>query len=175
MQVSLRHWQVDDAPALSRAVQESLEHLRPWMPWAADEPRSGASRAGLIRQWERDRLGGGDEVLGIFVDGQVAGGCGLHRRIGDQGLEIGYWVHAGFIRRGVATEVVRQLCERAFADPAIARVEIHHDRANVASGAVAAKSGFIPVEENERPRQAPSHHGVERVWRLTRAAYEQRG
>ncbi len=168
MQVSLRHWVPDDAPALARAVNESLDHLRPWMPWAAGEPRSASWRAELIREWERDRLGGGDEVLGIFVDGAVAGGCGLHRRIGDDGIELGYWVHVDFVRRGVATEVVRQLCERAFAQPDVARVEIHHDRANEASGAVARRSGFTLVEENPRPRQAPADEGVERVWRLTR-------
>jgi RimJ/RimL family protein N-acetyltransferase len=174
MQVELRHWQVDDAPALARAVHESLDHLRPWMPWAADEPKPASLRAEQIREWERERLTGGDEVLGIFVDGQLAGGSGLHRRIGDDGLELGYWVHVGCTRRGVATEVVRQLCARAFADPAVDRVEIHHDRANAASGAVAAKSGFTLVEENERPRRAPNDEGVERVWRLTRADYEAR-
>ncbi len=164
MQVSLRHWTPQDAPALARAVNESLDHLRPWMPWAAGEHPS----AELIGEWERERLAGGDEVFGIFVDGAVAGGCGLHRRIGDDGIELGYWVHVDFIRRGVATEVVRQLCERAFAQPGVTRVEIHHDRANTASGAVARKCGFTLVEENERPRQAPNDEGVERVWRLTR-------
>ena len=64
---------------------------------------------------------------------------------------------------------MRQLCERAFADPAVDRVEIHHDRANAASGAVAATSGFTLVEENPRPPQAPAEEGVERVWRLTRS------
>jgi len=167
MQVSLRPWRVEDAPALARAVAESLDHLRPWMPWAAGEPRPAAWRAELIREWEA----GGDEVLGIFADGQVAGGCGLHRRIGDDGLELGYWVHAAFTRRGVATETVRQLCERAFADPSVARVEIHHDRANAASGAVAARAGFTHVSDAERPPQAPGEEGVERVWRLTRAEW----
>jgi len=171
MQVSLRRWRVEDAPALARAVEESLEHLRPWMPWAAGEPKTAAWRAELIREWEREREAGGDEVLGIFADGQVAGGCGLHRRIGDDGLELGYWVHAGFTRRGVATEAVRQMCERAFADPSVARVEIHHDRANAASGAVAARAGFRHVSDAERPPQAPGEEGVERVWRLTRAEW----
>ena len=174
MQVQLRHWREDDAAALSQAVEESLDHLLPWMPWAAGEPKSLEERRELIRTWERERVERGDEVLGIFVDGRAAGGCGLHRRIGDRGLEIGYWVHAGLLRRGVATEVVRQLCERAFARPDVERVEIHHDRANAASGGVAAKLGFTQVSDTERPRQAPGEEGVERVWRLTRAAFTSR-
>ena len=76
------------------------------------------------------------------------------------------------MRQGLATEVVRQLCERAFADPRIDRVEIHHDRANVASGGVPAKLGFELVGDTPRAPQAPGEEGVERVWRLTRAAWE---
>ena len=31
MAVELRHWRVEDADAQARAIEESLEHLRPWM------------------------------------------------------------------------------------------------------------------------------------------------
>ena len=99
---------------------------------------------------------------------------GLHRRIGPGGLELGYWVHPGFTRRGVATEAARQLCERAFAAPSTDRVEIHHDRANAGSGEVPARLGFEHVGERPRPPEAPGEEGVEWIWRLTRAAYERR-
>ena len=172
MGVELRHWREDDAAALGKAVFESLEHLRPWMPWIAAEPRSVASRAELIREWERERAGGGDEMYGIFLDGEVAGSCGLHRRIGEGGLELGYWVHARMTRKGVATAAARRLCEIAFADPSIDHVEIHHDRANAASGGVPAKLGFELVGEERRDPQAPAESGVENVWRLSRASWE---
>ena len=171
MAVELRHWREQDAAALAGAVQESLEHLLPWMAWAADEPMPVADRIDLIRRWEHERLDGGDEVFGVWLDGGAVGGCGLHRRIGEGGLEIGYWIHAAFVRRGLATEVARLLCERAFADPSIDRVEIHHDRANERSGGVPAKLGFTCVGDAERPPQAPAEEGVERVWRLTRAEW----
>jgi ribosomal-protein-serine acetyltransferase len=64
--------------------------------------------------------------------------------------------------------VARQLCERAFADPAIERVEIHHDRANAASGGVPRKLGFELVGDTRRGPLAPGEEGVERVWRLSR-------
>jgi len=100
------------------------------------------------------------------------GSCGLHYRIGSGGAEIGYWIHVDHLRRGLATEVARQLTERAFADPAIDRVEVHHDRANVASGGVPPKLGFEHVSDTPRAPNAPGEEGVERVWRLTRAAHE---
>jgi RimJ/RimL family protein N-acetyltransferase len=174
VELQLRHWREDDADALGRAVEESLDHLRPWMAWAANEPIPLPDRIALIRTWESDRLAGAGEVLGVWLGDRVAGGCGLHARIGEGGLEIGYWIHVALLRRGLATEVARQLCERAFADPAIDRVEIHHDLANAASGGVPAKLGFTHVSDTPRPPEAPAEEGVERIWRLTRRVYEGR-
>jgi hypothetical protein len=37
--LAIRPWQVNDAPALSVAIIESIDHLRPWMSWIASEPR----------------------------------------------------------------------------------------------------------------------------------------
>ncbi|MGH3264185.1 MAG: hypothetical protein ACRDNS_19565, partial [Trebonia sp.] len=52
----LRRWLKDDAAILEAAVMESIEHLRPWMPWAADEPLSAVKRRALIAEWEGDWL-----------------------------------------------------------------------------------------------------------------------
>jgi RimJ/RimL family protein N-acetyltransferase len=141
VELILRPWNDDDAPALGRAIAESLEHLRLWMPWAADEPRTEEER----RAWIREGTSRDDELLGMWLGGEVVGGCGLHRRIGDDGLELGYWVHAAHLRKGIATEAVRQMTAMAFARPGIERVEIHHHPDNVASGRVAAAAGFMLV------------------------------
>ena len=66
---------------------------------------------------------------------RVVGGSGLHRRIGPDGLEIGSWVRRDFVRRGIASSAAAWLTDLAFARPDIDRVEIHRDRANVASDA----------------------------------------
>ena len=143
MELELRRWTEDDAPALSAAIEASLDHLRPWMPWAADEPRTLEER----RAWIREANAGSDLVLGILLDGEVVGGTGLHHRIGPAGREIGYWVHAGYVRRGIATETVRRVRDLAFADPEVEVVEIHHQPANVASARVARAAGFELVSE----------------------------
>src|SRR6185312_15596398 len=132
----LRRWVPEDAEGLGRAVAESVEHLRPWMAWIAHEPMALDSRREMIAEWEHDWSEGGDVVMGVFVDdGRVAGRCGLHRRIAAGGLEIGYWIHPAFLRRGLATRVARMLTDAAFV-PGITRVEIHHDKANQASAGV---------------------------------------
>jgi RimJ/RimL family protein N-acetyltransferase len=171
MAVELRHWRVEDAPIQARAIEESLEHLRPWMPWIADEPKPLAAREAMLREWEAERLAGSNEYIAVWLDGELAGSSGLHRRIGPGGVEIGYWIHPRYLRRGLATEVARQLTDRAFADPSVDRVEIHHDRANAASGGVPAKLGYELVSDTPRQPEAPGEEGVERIWRLSRAAW----
>lgn len=175
MAVELRHLQEEDAEAFDAAVHESIGELRPWMPWAAEEPRSVADRLDLIRTWERERAEGGDLSFGIFAGGAVAGACGLHRRIGPGGLEIGYWVRTPDTGRGIATEAAGRLCELAFADDEVDHVEIHHDRANAASGRIPAKLGFSRIAERSDTAEAPGEEGVEVVWRLTRVNWESRG
>jgi ribosomal-protein-serine acetyltransferase len=157
----LRRWRVEDAELLGRAVAESVEHLRPWMPWAAEEPLTIAARRQLIASWERDWEGGGDVVLGVFSAAEVAGGTGLHRRRGPGALEIGYWLHPAFVGRGIATATARLLTSTALALPGIDRVEIWHEIANHRSGAVPRRLGFELVGEVDG----------DRVWRTTREAW----
>lgn len=169
----VRAWEEDDAEALESAVAASRDHLRPWMPWA-DIPLSVPQRVAQIRRWEEDRLGGGDVILGILLDGAIAGGTGLHRRLGPHGLEIGYWVHAAFTRRRVATRASALLTDTALALPDVGYVEIHHDRANIASEGIPRTLGFARLGEVRRAPEAPGEEGVEVRWRMTREAWAER-
>jgi ribosomal-protein-serine acetyltransferase len=89
----LRRWQLADAEILSVAVAQSADHLQPWMGWVSQEPMSLAQRRLWLAAREREWATGGDVLLGVFLSGEVAGGCGLHRRVAPDGLEIGYWIH----------------------------------------------------------------------------------
>jgi ribosomal-protein-serine acetyltransferase len=169
--ILLRRWVLDDAEALSRAVAESGDHLRPWMPWMAHEPSTSEQRRTRLVEWDRAWRSGGDVVLGIFVDGEVAGGCGLHRRLGPAGLEIGYWVHPSYVGHGVATAVARLLTDAAFSVPGITHVEIHADKANAASSAIARRLGFRFLGESPDERTAPAELGIDCGWRMDRSAW----
>ena len=164
MDLTLRHWTEDDAADINAAVAESVEHLKPWMPWASAPPMTLDER----KAWIREMSGRQNEVFGTRLDGEIVGACGFHRRVGPRALEIGYWVHGDHVCRGIATEMVRRLTEMAFAREDIDHVEIHHDRANIASQRVAIKAGFTHVLDRPEPRQGPADSGTERVWRLAR-------
>ena len=173
--VRLRPWQAGDVAAMARAVAESIEHLRPWMPWAAAEPLSLRDRARLIeesgRQWER----GEAFAYGMFDGDRMVGCSGLHARIGPGGLEIGYWVHPDWMGRGIATATSGALTSVALALPGVDRAEIHHDRANAASRRIPEKLGYTLAEEVPDTPKAPGEIGVECRWRMTRGAWVERG
>jgi len=170
----LRRWQPGDAEALTAAIAQSIDHLRPFMAWIAEEPVSPSRRRQRIEQWARDFAAGGDAVLGVFLEGGVVGSCGLHRRLGPDGLEIGYWIHRDHTRRGLATQVATVLTGAALALPGISHVEIHHDEANQASAGVPRKLGFELVGQVRRQPVAPGEVGVEWRWRMDRARWERR-
>lgn len=159
---------------MATAVTESIEHLRPWMPWAADEPLSLDERTRLVEGWQATWREGGDSVFGIFLDGRPIGGTGLHRRLGPDVLEIGYWIHVAHLRCGYATEAAKALTAAAFGFDAVVRVEIHHDKANVASRAVPVRLGYALSGEYVRAPAAPAESGVECRWVMTRPAWTER-
>jgi RimJ/RimL family protein N-acetyltransferase len=162
----LRTWTLDDVPALAAAVARNVEHLRPWMPWIAAEPMADGDRRALVTAWEAARIGDGDVVYGVFLDGHPIGGTGLHRRRGPATLEIGYWIDHDHVRRGFATELAAALTSTALAQPGIDAVQIHHDQANTASRAIPAALGFTLVAEAPDTVEAPGEIGIDCVWRM---------
>jgi len=161
----LRAWQVEDAVELTTAVLASLDHLRPWMPWVQDG-YTRASAEQMIAMSVRAREEATTFTYRLTRPGSdtVLGSVGLHGRVGPGAFEIGYWVHVDAVRRGLATEASRLLTHAAFAVPGIERVEIRHDRANVASGAVPARLGYV-LERSERCEiDAPGECGIRQVW-----------
>jgi ribosomal-protein-serine acetyltransferase len=165
-QVRMRRYREDDLDAVFQAVTESLDHLRPWMPWAAGYTRQTAAEylAKSVRSW----ADGSEYNYAIRADGALAGSCGLMARIGAGGLEIGYWVHQAYTRRGLATAASAALVEQAFRLPGVDRVEIVHDELNVASGGVPRKLGFTEVGRRPLDFRPPAGNGVGVVWRLVR-------
>jgi ribosomal-protein-serine acetyltransferase len=166
--IGLRRWRAGDAELACRLVRESLEHLRPWMPWATGSYGLADTRE-YLQRCEDDWAAQTAFQYLILADGEPAGSAGLMGRIGDGGLEIGYWVHPAHTGRGVATAASAALTEAALALPGIDRVEIHHDQLNLASGRVPAKLGYTCT--GTKPTTvtlAPGDSGVTKVWRITR-------
>jgi RimJ/RimL family protein N-acetyltransferase len=147
----VRCWDPADAALLKDAIDSSLEHLRPWMPWAEAEPTTLAQKAELLRTFADRFALGEDAVYGIFdaAESRVLGGTGLHPRIGDGAREIGYWIRADAIGRGLATESTAALTRVGFEVDGLERIEIHCDAANVRSAAVPRRLGYADSGERD--------------------------
>jgi len=156
----IRCWQPQDAPLLKEAIDSSLEHLSPWLPWMHGEPTPVAAKAQLLRGFRGRFDLGRDFVYGILdtQETQVVGGSGLHTRAGDGALEIGYWIRASRVRTGLATEAAAALTRVAFEVCGIERVEIRVDPANLPSLGVPRRLGFH--EEATLRRRLPTSDGV---------------
>lgn len=164
--LEVRTWGESDVDDLAEAVRESLEHLRPWMPWIAQEPLPRHERRDLIVRWERERLAGRDAVYAILRGGRVVGGTGAHHRGAPDGLEIGYWLRPDAQGAGIVTSVVRGLTTALLALPGITHVEIRMDEANARSAAVPARCGYRLVDRQTRPPEAPAESGQVLLWRI---------
>ena len=117
---------------------------------------------GLEAHWED-----GSEYLYVLRpehSEQVIGCFGLHRRLGPGAVEIGYWVHVDFTRRGYATACARALTHAGLALPGVVRVEIHTDEANTISAAVPRRLGYRLDRVDERPPDAPAESGRLQIW-----------
>jgi len=140
----VRCYNPSDAPLLAEAVTTSVEHLRPWMPWAYAEPEPIEEKVQRLKRFRGLFDLGQDFIYGIFnlENTKLLGGTGLHTRLGEKELEIGYWIHKDYANQGLVTESTAALIKVAFELIRVHRIEIHCDTANLASAAIPRKLGF---------------------------------
>ena len=147
--------QPGDGAALNAAVCDSLDALRPYVPWAGSVPTLADSEAVCRKAQARFRLRE-DLMMLIFervngevqggvdgdAEGELLGGTGLHRMDWKaRRFEIGYWRRSGREGRGIATEAVHTMARLAFDELQAQRVELRIDRLNRASWRVAERCG----------------------------------
>lgn len=162
--VELRRWRANDLETLYQVATESLDHLRPWMPWAANHDRK--QYEGFLVRSKKEWETGQDYTYAITSRAEVIGSCGLHRRTEPGVLEIGYWLHPARTGMGLATMAAAALVDAGRGLRDVERIEIRHDEANPASGAVARRLGFAEVERVREPDgpDAPGEVGITVVW-----------
>jgi len=171
----IRCYAPEDAPKLQAAINGSIDHLRPWIPWAQDEPQEIDWMAKFIRQFRGQFDLGQDAVFGIFdkEEKEIIGGTGLHNRVGKDAREIGYWINVKHINQGYASEAVCALVKIGFDIEGLARIEIHCADDNSRSNNIPLKLGFrheTTLKNHSTDKEGKFRNEI--IWILTATAYE---
>ena len=114
--MTLRVYSADDAAALSEAVNESYEHLKPWMPWASPD-QSILQSEKICRRLMAAYYDNSDYTLGIWDGDTLVGGTGFHLRCGPiewKCAEIGMWICSSYAGKGWGTRSLEQMLEWGF-------------------------------------------------------------
>ncbi|MEU6229751.1 GNAT family N-acetyltransferase [Streptomyces sp. NPDC047042] len=165
---ALRRWQgQSDFDPVFRLIEESLDHLRPWMPWVARH--SEESTRDFLAKSDSKWDSGDAYNYAIARDGTFIGMCSTYRGAEPQGWSMGYWLHPAATGQGIATRATAAMVTEAFALPDVQYLEIAHDLANISSGAIPRRLGFTEARrEQVTPPAAPSDSGIDVIWRLNR-------
>jgi RimJ/RimL family protein N-acetyltransferase len=165
---TLRRWRGQgDFDRAFRLIEESLDHLRPWMPWVARH--SEESTRNFLAKSDAKWDSGDAYNYAITAGGTLIGMCSTYRGAEPQGWMMGYWLHPAATGRGIAMRATAAMVTEAFTLPDVEYLEIAHDLANISSGAVPPRLGFTEVRrEHVAPPSGPSGSGIDVVWRLNR-------
>ena len=167
--VRLNRWRATDAPALFEAVDSSREHLHRFMPWSRAYDRTSAEAYVELsaRQWTERTAFNFRVSAPELLPGDVLASASLMARRSPGVLEIGYWVSAAAVRRGIARSAAVALVEAAFVLAPEAELWICHEPENDASAAIPARLGFT-----RRPDPVPAPpdftDGADVCWTLSK-------
>jgi RimJ/RimL family protein N-acetyltransferase len=136
--LQLRQFSADDAELLERAFSDPALAL-----W---NPGRGTGRDAVLEWLEsRNDWADGSHVSWAVADRDetLVGSVSVFGIDTDQAVaEIGYWIAPWARRLGLASAAVGAATEVAFADLGLHRIRLHHAVDNVASCAVAARTGY---------------------------------
>jgi len=169
--VVVRAYEVSDAEALESVMLENHERLSEWMPWAWDEPQTLDTRRNLLTYFRKRFDAGEDFTMGMFDGntGAFLGGTGLHPRDVPDTLEIGYWMAADAVGKGLMQEVAAALTRVALGLGLASRVEIRCDPANLRSRRVPEALGFELERVFAEPADSPLALQLTEVWAVDEA------
>lgn len=140
----IRPPQADESQALFDAIQESQDHIAPWLAWSRFHKELADTQKYTMQameKWmERSEL-----PMRVFdrADGGFIGGCGFVATDWNvRAFEIGYWVRSTRHGEGLVSESVNAVTRWAFDTLGAVRVCIRADSTNDRSRAVAERLGF---------------------------------
>ena len=142
-------------PLMHEAVAESMDRIKPWLPWAQEQPSLEECEARMRRMHAKFILR--EDLPYLIFDREaqgrrLLGGTGLHRMDwAVRRFEIGYWIRSSAEGHGYVAEAVNAMAEMCFTKLNARRLDLRADVSNARSRAVAERCGFAleSVVKNE--------------------------
>lgn len=170
-ELTLRRWNIADAPALHSAAAASLPELKVWMPFAKNGYTLDDAK-GFLTMTSPEWDDGKAYNYAVIVDDKIVGSFGLmDPLVGNVGMGIGYWLATPATGKGLATRAAGLLTKTAL-DLGAELVQIWHHVDNERSKAVPRRLGYRFLGEQLSPRL--NEEGLHGVWQLDRDAEEKR-
>lgn len=144
----IRPLAVTDARALAQLYSENRDFLAPLEPLRPDTFYTFEGQRRHIAQLGDRRAAGAAYPFVIVGDGgRVVGAINISNvvRGAFQSCNVGYWVAEEHNGRGFATRALGLVCERAFGELGLHRVEAGTLLHNIASQRVIEKNGFTRI------------------------------
>ena len=137
---SLRPLRAEDAPDIFASIDTQRRHLGRWLPFVADTHQIEQTRqvvAGMLADTANPvfTLRNGDAFAGLI--GSKSADNSKHS------IEIGYWLREEQQGKGLMTAAVRALCDLAFKEMGMQRVEIRCGVGNLPSNHIPQRLGFL--------------------------------
>lgn len=136
---ALRRLRAEDAADIFRSIDTQRPYLGRWLPFVAETlcvEQTEAVVAGMLADTA-------NPVYTIRDGGAFAGLIGFKSAdAAKRSIEIGYWLREERQGKGIMTAAVRALCETAFAQMGMQRVEIRCGVGNLPSNAIPRRLGF---------------------------------
>jgi ribosomal-protein-serine acetyltransferase len=140
--IVLRQLELADTPDIFNTIDTQREHLGSWLPFVETTKQLSDTQAFVesVVNTPKDRL---EYTFTIRVNDRFAGLVGFKDtdRVNKK-TEIGYWLSRDFPGRGIMTRSVRTLCDFAFRELDINRIQIKCAVANTASRNIPQRLGF---------------------------------
>ena len=141
MEVRLRAWTLEDAPALAKLINNKKvqDNLRDGLPFPYGEEDAKVFLSAVLASDPDQNL-----AFAIEADGKLIGSISATRcaNIHFRTAELGYYLGESYWGKGFATEAVRQICDYIYRNTDIIRIFAEPFAYNTASCRVLEKAGF---------------------------------
>jgi ribosomal-protein-alanine N-acetyltransferase len=145
--VDIRPLAVTDARTLAQLYSENREFLAPLEPLRPDAFYTFEGQRRHIAQLTDRRSSGSAYPFVMTAGARLVGAINLSNvvRGAFQSCNVGYWVAEQYNGRGFATDALALVCERAFGELGLHRIEAGTLLHNLASQRVIEKNGFTRI------------------------------